>query len=245
MNLVNAIVLGLVQGLTEFLPVSSSGHLVLVQKFFPAFSQPGVLFDVVLHGGTLLAVLVYFRKAILKLDTKYVLLLIVGSIPAAVVGYLFSDFIEGLFTSVKVVGVALLATAVMNFLTDRARQKEGKRLKILDSFVIGLSQAVAIIPGVSRSGSTIFTAAARGVEKRQAAQFSFLLSVPAVFGANLLQFLKYSGNGFDKEIYLVGFIGAFISGYFAIYLVFKFLTSRNFKVFGFYCLVIATLALLF
>jgi len=244
MNIISALFLGLIQGLTEFLPVSSSGHLVLAQSFLPAFSQSGVLFDVVLHAGTLTAVVVYFRKKILGLTRREIILLVIGSVPAAIVGFLASDLIESLFTSTKVVGVALLVTAAMNILTDRFRQKI-KKVRVLDSVVIGSFQALAIIPGVSRSGSTIFAATARGVNRQKAAEFSFLLSVPAVLGANLLQFYKYPGElGGNMLGLTAGFVAAFISGYLAIYLVFKALLAKNFKLFGIYALVVGLSALL-
>lgn len=242
MNIVTAAFLGIVQGLTEFFPVSSSGHLVLVQTLIPTFQQPGVLFDVVLHGGTLFAVLAYFRKKIFKLSINYYLLLVVGTIPAVIIGLLFNSAIENLFTDAVLVGGALLISALFNYLTDKNKPKKEK-ITFKDSIIIGTFQALAIIPGVSRSGSTIFGGTKLGIPKIKAAEFSFLLSVPAVAGAVVLETYKY---GFDlahgMSFYIVGFIAAFISGYFAISAVLKLLAEKKFKIFAIYCLILGFLA---
>ena len=154
MNPVWAIILGTIQGLTEFLPISSSGHLVITQKLIPGFSQPGVLFDVVVHLGTLFAVLVFFRKKILSLKKQYIFLLLAGTVPVALIGFFFATPIESLFENVRLVGFALLLTGFVNLLTDKANGKT-KEISFSNSFFIGLAQAVAIIPGISRSGTTI------------------------------------------------------------------------------------------
>lgn len=245
MNLLSSIFLGVLQGLTEFLPVSSSGHLVIAQELIPNFTQEGVLFDVFLHAGTVLAVLYYFRKSILKLTPKYLLLLLIGTIPAGIVGLFFSTPIEILFGKVSVVGFALLFTAILNFLTDKLNVKKQK-ISIKSSLLIGLAQAVAIIPGISRSGSTIFTGTNLGLKREKAAEFSFLLSVPAIIGANILQFFKYGPDGIgNMGVYLVGFLAAFISGLMAINLVLKLLLSNRFRIFSVYCLVLGASVLLF
>ncbi len=246
MSFTTSLLLGIIQGLTEFLPVSSSGHLVLIQSFSPAFAQPGVLFDVVLHAGTLTAIILYFWKQIPKLGSRYLSLIIVASLPAALVGYLFSDFFEGLFVNPRLVGFALLATAAVNFSVDRFSAKL-KRINFGQAFWVGLFQAVAIIPGVSRSGSTIFAGTATKIDRQEAARFSFLLSVPAVLGANLLQFLKY-GIGYQEislNYYLVGFVMAAVAGYLAIKLVYQFLLAKKFKFFGIYCLLVGLGVILF
>lgn len=244
MNYQSSLFLGIIQGLTEFLPVSSSGHLVILQSIIPSFSQPGVLFDVILHAGTLLAVLVYFVKDILAMKLKYLVLIIIGTIPAALFGYFFQDFLESLFSSVKVVGVALIATSIMNFYTDKIKGVKEK-ISLYDAFTIGTAQALAIIPGISRSGSTIFAGSTLGIKKTQAAKFSFLLSVPAVFGANLLQFAEYGRSEVLKiDLYFFGFLGAFVAGLVAINLVFKLLKRGNFKIFAYYCLILGVVALL-
>jgi len=242
-NLISSIFLGILQGLTEFLPVSSSGHLVIVQNLIPGFTQDGVLFDVFLHAGTVLAVLYYFRKTLLKLTPKYLFLLLIGTIPAGLVGVFLGSSIENLFNGVYIVGFALLFTAVLNFLTDRAKTGS-KEISIKKTILIGMAQALAIIPGISRSGSTIFAGTSLGIKRKEAAQFSFLLSVPAIVGANAIQFLKYGSEVTGNILfYSVGFIAAFISGVIAINFVLKFLLAGRFKLFAYYCVVLGVLVL--
>ena len=244
MNVIWAIILGILQGLTEFLPISSSGHLVLVQSFIPGFSQPGVLFDVVLHLGTLLSIIYYYRKRILKLKLKYIYLIVVGTIPVVVIGFLFQDYIEMLFGSVKLVGIALIITGIINLLADRAVSRSVK-VKYKESILIGFAQAFALIPGISRSGSTISTGVNLGIDRKKAAEFSFLLSVPAILGASVLQIVNYGTDGLDNmTYYFAGFVAAFVTGVFAINLVLKSLKARNFKYFAVYCFVVGGVALL-
>ncbi len=243
MNIISAIVLGLVQGLAEFLPVSSSGHLVIVQSLLPRFSQPGVLFDVILHLGTALATLAFFRSRLLSYKPGFWVLIIIASIPVGIIGFFFSGIVESFFNSTTIVGIALLITAYMNWQTDKSwgrRKNVGK----VDAFFVGLAQAFAIIPGISRSGSTIFTATALGVDRREAAEFSFLLSIPAIAGASIYQIVKYGGKGdLPFFIYLAGFISAFIFGLIAINLAIRFLTEKRFKLFAFYCLALGIFAI--
>ena len=244
MNYIWSLVLGILQGFTEFLPVSSSGHLVLVQSLIPNFSQPGVLFDVCLHFGTLFAVLFFFRKKLFKLSFRYILYIIVATIPAVIVGFLFKDSINILFSSVEVVGVALVLTGLFNFLTSKQKE-EGKSLDYNKSIFIGLMQAFAIIPGISRSGSTIFAGTKSGLSSKDAAEFSFLMSVPAIIGANILEVYSNWGESINYLQYFIGFLAAFISGIIAIKIVLKFLEEKKFKVFAFYCLTLGIIILLF
>lgn len=244
MSYIWSLVLGILQGFTEFLPVSSSGHLVLFQSLIPGFSQPGVLFDVCLHFGTLFAVLFFFRKKIFKLPFKYILYIFIATIPAVIIGLLVRDSISILFSSVEVVGVALLLTGLINFLTSKQRQ-EGKSLDYKKSIFIGLMQAFAIIPGISRSGSTIFAGTKSGLSSKDAAKFSFLVSVPAIVGANILEVYSNWGESINYVQYFIGFLSAFVSGIIAIKLVLKFLEEKKFKVFAFYCLALGVIILLF
>lgn len=244
MNIVVAAILGIVQGLTEFLPISSSGHLVLAQSLIPGFSQPGVLFDVILHFGTLFAVLYYFWKKILTLNRKYFFLLAVGTIPAGLLGFLFQSQLEAMFGDVKWVGVELIITGILNLIIDKLPSGQ-KTISIKNSFLIGIGQAVAIIPGISRSGATIFTGVSLGISKKRAAEFSFLLSVPAILGANLLQFMTHTlDNGISTGFYLVGLIVSFLVGLASIKLVFKFLQEGKFKIFGIYSMALGLFVLL-
>lgn len=249
MDISQTVFLGIIQGLTEFLPVSSSGHLVIAQSLIPGFSQPGVLFDVVLHAGTLLAVILYFRKRIISLDKRMLLLLIFGSIPAAFVGFLFKDFLEGLFSNPQAVGAALLATGIMNWLVDRTKNTEhrplrGRKAGWWDALFIGAFQAIAIIPGISRSGSTIFAGVWRGIKKEDAAEFSFLLSIPAVSGAIFLQLIYSHGESFNYMFYFLGAVVSLVVGYASIGLLMKLLIQRHFRVFAIYCFIVGLTTLI-
>ncbi len=244
MSIFWAIILGIVQGVTEFIPVSSSGHLVIIQSLMPAFVQPGVLFDVVLHLGTVFAVLFFFRKTIISLVRKYWILFIIGTIPAGLVGLFFQDQLEALFGSVKFVGFALLVTAVFNFITDKTISYK-KEITNRNAFMIGVFQALAIIPGISRSGATIFAGVKSGIDKEKAAEFSFLLSIPAILGANVLQFVSHGINGIsDPLYYLFGYAAASVSGFISIGFVLKALHKKRFKLFSIYCLVLGLAVLL-
>jgi undecaprenyl-diphosphatase len=243
MNMFWSGVLGILQGLTEFLPVSSSGHLVLVQSLIPGFSQPGILLDVVLHFGTLLAVLVFFWKDLFKLSFRYYLYLGLATIPAVIVGFLIKDKVDILFSSVRLVGISLMVTGVINLLTHKSKIGE-KTLSFKNTFLVGIAQAVAIIPGISRSGSTIFAGVKQGVSPKEAARFSFLLSVPAIVGANILEILSLGQVEVEIPVYLVGFIFAFLAGLLAIKLVIRFLEKKKFLVFSIYCFVIGALSFL-
>jgi undecaprenyl-diphosphatase len=243
MNIIQAGILGLVQGLTEFLPVSSSGHLVLTQSFIPDFSQPGVLFDAYLHFGTLLAVLVFYFKRILKLDFNYIKVLVLASIPAVIVGFLLKDYIDVIFQNTKLVGIALLFSGIMNIKTDTHKETTDT-ITTKKGFFVGLFQAFAILPGISRSGSTIFAGTLTGIKKEKAAEFSFLLSVPAVLGANVLEILKSGGGAIFSTNYIVGIICSFIAGIVCIKLLLNILSNSKLKYFGYYCIVVGLLAIL-
>lgn len=237
MNIENAIILGAVQGLTEFLPVSSSGHLVVFQKTLTGFSQPGVLFDVLLHFGTLLSVLVYFRKRLFELIKTNFWFIGIATIPAALAGFFLDDFFEGLFGDTLYVGFEFLVNAAMSYFVAISAGRNVK-LGLKNSFLMGISQAIAISPGISRSGATIFTGSVLGIEKEKAAEFSFILSLPAIFGANLLQIIKYGGNyTFDYSGYFLGALSAFVFGLIAIRLVMDFIKKGKFKIFAAYSFV--------
>ena len=243
MNLFWSIVLGLVQGFTEFIPVSSSGHLVLIQNLIPGFTQPGVLFDVVLHLATLLAVFYFFRKTLVTISKKYVVLLAVGTVPAAIFGFLLQSQLEKMFGGVRTVGVELIITGILNILVDEAKTTK-KLITLPNSFLIGIAQAIAIIPGISRSGATIFTAVRLGIDRQKAAEFSFLLSIPAILGANVLQLTTHGLNDIGNlNFYIAGFFTALASGYLSIRVVYKFLLGGRFKVFGYYCIVLGFLVI--
>ncbi len=249
LSLLHSIFLGIVQGLAEFLPISSSGHLVLLQILFD-INPPPFLFDIFLHLSTLLAVLFFFRKKILSLSSKDLIFLAAGSIPAFIIGYLIRDFIDIIFNSSLVVGLGLLLTAVFNFLTNHIfkTQDSKQKLNFQKSLLIGLSQALAFIPGISRSGSTIFTGAAIGLEKTQAFTYSFLLSIPVILGANAIQFQKILVSGikdFNPLILLTGGIISFLTSIFSLKILKKIIKKEQYFYFGWYCLILGVVVIFF
>lgn len=253
MNVFEAIVLGIVQGITEFLPVSSSGHLVLFQKMF-RIQQPTMLFDVVLHIGTLIPVFIIFWDKIFSLlkkpFQKYSYLVIAATLPAVVVALLFNDKIESLFDSGKFLSLAFIITGVILLYADSVKNgnKDDKDISYLDSLAIGLMQAVAIIPGVSRSGSTISASLLCGLKKDTAAKFSFLLSIPAILGAAVLEIKNVIGGNTNEFIgiwpMIFGFIAAMLSGYLSIKFMLKLIRESKLKLFSYYVFVLAFLILL-
>ena len=255
---VKAVVLGVIQGLTEFLPISSSGHLVIGSKLLD-FSQQGVVFDVFLHLGTLLAVVLVFRREIQAMvaapfvhllgngdeDSRHYLLwdlyVVVGTLPAVVVGLFFKEQIESLFTSLNVVFAMLLVTAAIMLATPYLRER-GRGLNLPRSLVIGCAQACAIMPGLSRSGSTIFTGMALGINREVVARFSFIMSIPAILGAVVLQApeLIHNPPAADSLLNLAaGTAMSAVSGYFAIVLLLDIVRRNRLQYFGYYCLGVA------
>jgi undecaprenyl-diphosphatase len=260
-SLVVALLLGLLQGLTEFLPVSSSGHLVLAQSLIPGFSQPGVLFDVALHLGTLVAVCIYFWKDLWDLagslfsprsaeaaaHRHLLWLLIVGSVPTAVIGLLFREQFEAMFTNAQGTSVWLLITGTLLFITDRVPgQGRGlSAMSIVDALVIGTAQGLAIIPALSRSGTTIAAGVFLGLERGLLVRYSFLLSIPAITGAFFLQVVVHrheAFQGIDPLAYGVGTLAAALVGYWSIAVLLNMTRSRRLSVFAYYCWVVGGLA---
>lgn len=244
MEILKAAALGIIQGLTEFLPVSSSGHLVLAEKLLN-FQQPGVLFDVIIHTGTTLAVVWYMRRKLLNIKMNEIKLIIVATIPAAIVGILFREQLESLFSLIKLAGFTFLISAFMNYQTDKYN---GKRhdLDYLDAIVIGVFQAFAIIPAISRSGATIYAGSRMNLSKERAAEFSFLISIPAILGANLVQFISYGGSSeFSLPAGIVGLIAAFISGLFAINALMRFLKEGRLRIFAYYLVILGLVTIIF
>lgn len=262
MEALPSVLLGILQGVTEFLPVSSSGHLVLAQGVLPGFSAPPAAFDALLHAGTLVSVLVFFRGDIAAMlagmfgalppgstrgrGWRLPLLILLGSLPAGVVGVAFKDQLEGLFAMPLVAAAGLLVTAL--FLFAAWRWGRGERglgeLRVSDALVIGAFQALAITPGISRSGSTIAAALLLGLAGTAAARFSFLLSVPAVAGAALLEG-RHIGSADGLGTWLVGAAAAAAVGYLAIGWMMRLLASRSLLGFAVYCAALGSLSLLF
>ncbi|MBU0579002.1 undecaprenyl-diphosphate phosphatase [Patescibacteria group bacterium] len=246
MNIFEAVLLGVIQGLTEFLPVSSSGHLVFVQHLL-GWQQPNLIFDVWLHFSTLLAIVFFFWKDLLQLRKKEWLVILVGSIPAALIGVFFSDVIEIWFGSIKIVVVALLVTGLFNIKTGKMLRRQQKiksqsEVSFKQGFITGLFQALAIIPGISRSGSTVFAGVIQGLDRIKAFKFSFFLSLPAILGASLLQLIKASNQGFDQTIsfsYLFAALAAFVTGLISLYVFEYIIKKARLDWFGWYCLFIS------
>jgi undecaprenyl-diphosphatase len=262
----HALILGILQGLTEFLPVSSSGHLVLCQNLF-GLTEPEVFFDLVLHLGTLSAVLVFYRTECLgiikELKTLFSFqrlrlayrtrplfrlgaLILAGSLPTAVIGLLFKDFFTSLFSSLLAVGVNLCLTALFLFLAGfrkEATVKSELEFPLWLALVVGFAQGLAISPGLSRSGVTISIAILLGMERSLALRFSFLLSVPAVTGAVLLSLKDSSRSIFPAEALAAGFVTAAVVGFLSLILLSFILKKDRFRVFVPWCLAVGALAI--
>ena len=256
MDILHASLLGLIQGLTEFLPVSSSGHLAITQHFLPGFEQPGVLFDVLLHAATTLAVLLYFRHDVWHLASCYfrpreqaqsdrhvLRMLILGSVPTAIIGLAGKDFFTELFDNLLVVGCMLLVTALLLFLAERIR-RDGRPLSQLnssDALLVGVVQGLAILPGISRSGATISCLLLRGLDGESAARFSFLLALPAIGGAMLLSLKDLQQVTVEAlPAYALGALLAFLSGLFAIRCVLHIVRQKRLLGFAIYCLLVGS-----
>jgi len=243
MDILQAVLLGVLQGITEWLPISSSGHLAIAQQMMGL--QVPVAFDVLLHMGTLAAVVVYYRKmllemlhAVLRLEFKEgpgrtALLVLAGSIPTAVIGFTFKEFFESMFSSLTLVGAALVLTGCVLFAT---RFFKGERkLGFVDAFIIGIAQGIAVAPGISRSGWTISTGMMRGVEKKEAADYSFVLAIPALVGATIFEGRNAAFSGLDAGAVLAGVTAAAIVGYASIALLLGLVKKGDFHLFAFYC----------
>ncbi len=242
MELLKAAIFGILQGLTEFLPVSSSGHLAVFNKLFGFAGEGELLFQVVaVHAATLLAVVIVFRRDILLLfgaNRKVIVLLVIGSIPAGIFGFLAKDFFEDAGGNMVLVGTGFLASAFFLLAAGR-RTRGGKELGGLtagDSLIIGFAQALAILPGVSRSGSTISMAQLRGADGPPAAKFSFLLMIPAVGGAALLEAMDMlsSGTMCKPAPTVVSFACSFVVAVFALKLLMRLLKKGRLAVFAYY-----------
>lgn len=255
-----AIVLGIIQGLTEFLPVSSSGHLELAKFFLNDndVAQQSMLMTVMLHGATALSTIIVFRKDVIEIfkglfqfkwneQTKFSLKIILSMIPAALVGVLFEDQLESFFDKkIILVGCMLIITGLLLFLADRAKNTN-KEVSYSNAFIIGLAQAIAMLPGISRSGATISTSVLLGIDREKAARFSFLMVVPLIFGKMAKDIL--SGKiEYSSEVLVplsVGFIAAFLTGLLACTWMIKLVKMSKLSYFAFYCFVVAIIAILF
>jgi undecaprenyl-diphosphatase len=260
MEIIDAILLGIVQGLTEFLPVSSSGHLELGKVILGDNSVPeeSLLFTVVLHFATALSTIAVFRKDIFMLikgalkfewndDLQFILKIAFSMIPAVVVGVFFEEQLEQLFGgNILLVGFMLLITAILLYFADKAKNTN-KNVSFKNAFVIGISQAIAMLPGISRSGATISTSVLLGNDKTRAARFSFLMVVPLIFGKIakdvLSGDLSYDSGNFTALS--IGFIAAFVSGLFACTWMITLVKKSRLTYFAIYCAIVGTIAIVF
>jgi undecaprenyl-diphosphatase UppP len=267
MDIIQAIILGIVQGLTEFLPVSSSAHLVFMTDILGL--PQNVAFDTILHLGTLAAVVGYFWKDIINIISSFISslldifkgrfkegleekpfkklswLLIVGTIPAGIMGILLEKQFEALFNSVFYVGIFLIITGLLLWGAERVKpgEKDVKDISFKNALVIGVAQGIAIAPGISRSGATISAGLFSGLNRELAARFSFLLSIPAILGAVLVQAKSISSFDANTAVIIAGFVSALIFGYLAIKLLLKIIKERTLMIFAYYCWIVGAAAI--
>lgn len=266
MGYIEAIVLGLVQGLSEFLPISSSGHLALLQNLFEINEDKVIFFAVLLHIGTLVSIFVVYHKDIYALIKELFLLfkdiftgkglrikerpirklgimIIVSSIPTAIMGLLFSDYIDKIFGSLTVIAICWIITGFILLFSEKLKNniKEIEGMKYRNAIFIGICQGLAIMPGISRSGSTIVGSLVTGLKREFAVEFAFLISIPAILGSAILEFPKAIKAGIEPSTIgpmIVGFLVAAISGYFAITTMIKIVSKHKMRYFSYYVWII-------
>ena len=268
MDILQAIIIGLVQGLTEFLPVSSSAHLIFTQQAL-GLSDVGLAFDVLLHVGTLVAVVAYFFSDIISMIKGFFLslidlkdgkfmeevrrdpykklawLTIIAAIPVGIVGVLFNDLVESLFTGITVPAFFLLITGCLLYVSQRMNSGgiDLSNITLKEALIMGCGQALAVMPGLSRSGTTIAAGLFSGLDKEFAAKFSFILSIPAILGAGVFQLKDLSGGNVEIEACIAGFIVAVISGYLAISVLLKLIREKSLDIFAYYCWIVGAVIL--
>ena len=268
MSVLDAVLLAVLQGLTEFLPVSSSGHLVLAQQLLNLYNPQIVSFDIFVHFGTLISVVIVFWNDIIEILRSFIkalitfkakeehkkteyfhlgIAIVIGSIPAGVIGLAFHRQIEEIFTDPKFVAMNIVITGLILFLTRLAKPVKGKKVGILSSIIIGFAQMVAILPGISRSGLTMSAALFLKISPVQAARFSFLLSIPVIAGATLLATYKLVtlGTTIGFLQIIIGIVMSAIAGYVGIKLLLRIMEKGKFSWFSLYCLVIGIFGIFF
>ena len=265
-SVLEALVLGAVQGLTEFIPISSSGHLVLVPEAL-GWDHPGLAFDVLLHAASLVALLIYFSGDLVDLARgvvagdrsarRLVLLLAVGTVPAGIAGLVLGDYFEDQFANANAAAIQLIITAVILVGAELALRYHEHRtgstgtalrkvpdLNVGDATVIGIAQAVSILPGISRSGSTIGAGLALGVERDDSARFAFLLAIPALFGAMIVKLPDLSGGDLGVGAGAIGFVASLLTSYGAIWGLIRYLRTNTLYPFAVYCAIAGIIFLL-
>ncbi len=267
MEITKALILGLLQGITEFLPISSSGHLILAEKILGLDVSELKSFDVALHIGSLLAILVYFWNDIFKMISaffkwitgkvsfndphlKLIFLIIIGTIPAVIIGFIFGNTIDQIFRDYRIVAINLGIVGLIFILAEiiYRKRKISKEITWFKAIIIGFCQAIALIPGISRSGATITGGLFSGIDRASVAKFSFLLGIPAILGAGILTFTEVS----KAEVFNVGFVslsvgflGAFISGLVSVHFLMRFLKKHSLNIFAIYRIILSLVVLIF
>ncbi len=257
MTVFDSIFLGIVQGLTEFLPISSSGHLVVTQALL-GVTDHNVLFEVMLHCATLLAILLFFRKQIYELKAQKIVLLLVAFVPAGLVGFFFNDLIVESYSNVLLVALSLLVSGVINFMISRelklhslgkkAEKPEKTTLTYRSALTIGLYQMIALIPGVTRSGSTVLGGLKQELSRIKAFEFSFLMAIPVILGASANELAKletFSLAEIDELVFGIGFLSAFVVGLGSLWLLRAMINRAKFEYFAVYCWLAGTSLLIF
>lgn len=283
MSLLQSVLMGLIQGLTEFLPVSSSGHLALFKILFNVNTDTGLLFDVMLHVGTLLAVCIVYYKDIIHLVRefigmvvdciynltiligkrgqgvyrhvihngyrKFVMLVIVSTIPTGILGFVASDLVTAASEILFVPGICLIITAVLLFICDHVPEghKKPKQVSYANAFIIGICQGIATLPGISRSGTTITACTLSGFDRKFAVKYSFIMSIPAILGAMVLQLKDIGSAAIDTSqigIYVIGMLIAAVVGYICIKAMLMIVKKRKFTYFSIYCLIVGAISII-
>lgn len=265
LNLLKYIFLGIFQGITEPIPVSSSGHVMILQELM-GMRLEGLTFEIVVNAASLIAILIIYRESISRLffgalrfiakkdqndkaDFMFVIYLIIGTIPAGIIGVVYGDAISGALENIKVIGFTLISTGIALWLIRNLRgRKNDAELSTLDAIIVGFAQAVALIPGVSRSGATIVAAMARGMKQETALRFSFLLFIPVSVGSILLAIKDILGMDNLNEIilpYSLAFIASLIASYFSLKWFMGIMAKGNLIYFSIYCFIVGTLVVLF
>ena len=244
MDMFEIIILGIIQGITEFLPISSSGHLVIAQNIL-GIKSPGNTLEVLFHFGTLMSVVYVFfediKQIFLTMNEKnnqlFIFYIIIATLPASFAGLFLKDYFLKIFDNVHLVGFALCSTGLLLILSKRFKNNR-KTISFSSSILVGIAQAIAIIPGISRSGSTISICMYLGIPPKEAARFSFLLSIPVILGASILGFLEIeSDKTFNNLILVLAIITSFFTGVLALKILLKILETGRFYFFGIYCLI--------
>lgn len=265
MTELQALLMGLLQGLTEYLPVSSSGHLTIASSLFGITGEDNLTFTITVHVATVLSTLVILWKEIIWLlrglvDTKaplmsperrYILAIVVSMIPIGIIGVFFKDYVEAIFGSgLMIVGLSLIVTSALLTMSYYARPRQKEEIGLMQAFIIGLGQSIAVLPGLSRSGSTIATGLLLGVKKEKMAQFSFLMVIPPILGEALLSILKAAKEGTEAaagdismSALIIGFLAAFISGCIACKWMIALVKKGKLIYFGIYCAVVGCIIL--